>query len=327
MRFVWFFLPLLFLGCDNQNKQETEIPAHIPAPEYPAENPQTDAKIALGKRLFFERALSSDSSVSCASCHIPQYAFSDTAKTSLGHAGKRGFRNSPSLANVVFQKFFFWDAGVKTIERAVHPPMLADFEMNMDIVELTNRLESNASYVLDFNQTFGEKMEYKHVVHALAAYQRSLIFFNTPYDRFMAGDKNALNETQKRGLALFRSDTVGCAKCHKEPLFFDDTWHNIGLEEKFEDYGRGRVTLDSADFGKFKTPTLRNVAVTAPYMHNGSIATLQEVVFFYAGGGVFSPNKSALIHKINLNNQQQKDLIAFLEALTDDYFVLEKEKP
>ena len=279
----------------------------------------------MGRHLFYEKGLSIDSSVSCASCHIQRYAFSDTARVSRGFQGDTGFRNSSSLTNAAFQSAFFRDGGVKTLERAVHPPVLTPFEMNILPTDMLERLTQNNQYVKMFDEAFGTVPDYKGVVNALATFQRTLISFDTPYDRYLEGEIEALNESEVRGLELFRSARLNCVQCHTEPLFIDNQIHNIGLYNVYKDYGRGRVTLDSADYGKFRTPTLRNIAVSWPYMHDGSLKTLDEVVRFYESGGVNHPNKSPHMHPFKLTEAERLDLIAFLEVLTDSTFITNPE--
>jgi cytochrome c peroxidase len=176
-----------------------------------------------------------------------------------------------------------------------------------------------------FDEAFGTSPTYKDVVHALATFQRTLISFNSPYDQYLEGDTNALSDTQLRGLELFRSSKLNCVQCHVEPLFIDNKMHNVGLYAVYEDYGRGRVTLDSADYGRFRTPTLRNIALTWPYMHNGSLKTLDEVIRFYESGGKNHPNKSRHMRPFELTDLERIELIAFLTALTDSTFITNPE--
>jgi cytochrome c peroxidase len=313
-------LALSLYACQEAEKQ-TVSSVIIPEFTIPDDNPVTAIKAELGRRLFYERGLSLDSSVACASCHIQRFAFSDTAKLSSGFKGSLGFRNSSTLANIVYNSSFFREGGVTTIERAVHPPVLTEFEMNMNTDSIVARLNANPAYRDMFLEAFGQAADYKTVVYALATFQRSLLSFNTPYDRFMAGDSSALTAEEKEGLALFSSKKLNCTTCHKEPFFMDNIFHNIGVYQVYTDYGRGRFTLDSADFGKMRTPSLRNVAVTWPYMHDGSMRTLEEVVAFYKTGGVNHANKSSEMKPFELTESEEKALLAFLNALTDSTFL------
>lgn len=319
---IWLICGCSLWACTSPPIQvDLDLPDYVDAFPVPESNAITWPKVELGRHLFYEEALSLDSSVSCASCHIQQFAFADTARVSRGFQRDTGFRNATSLTNVAFQTAFFRDGGVHSLERAVHPPVLTEFEMNMDIMKMTSRLNSNPLYVELFKKAYKRPIDYKGIVEALATFQRTLLSFQSPYDFYLQGDELALNASAKRGLELFRSDRLACAKCHVEPLFIDNDMHNIGVYEVYADYGRGRVTLDSADFGRFRTPTLRNISVTFPYMHDGSIATLQEVIQLYADGGADHPNKSSLIHPFELTGDEMTDLLAFLNALTDQQFL------
>jgi len=319
--FRLIFLLLFFGACQNDANFQLDIPENVVAFSIPEDNPLTISKIELGRKLFYEKGLSLDSSVSCASCHIQQFAFADTARVSKGFQGDTGFRNSSSLTNVAFQTAFFRDGGVFSLERAVHPPVLGEFEMNMNLMDMLSRLNGNADYREAFQKAFNSDIDNKGIVHALASFMRTLNSFNSPYDKFMAGDSSALNPAQKRGLALFRSERLNCVQCHTEPLFIDNQMHNIGLYANYHEFGRGRVTLKEEDFGRFRTPTLRNIAVSFPYMHDGSLKTLDQVIEFYKTGGFVHPNKSDNISAFELSESEKVDLIAFLQALTDSSFL------
>ena len=323
MKRFWLLNAALALTLYACQEAETPTGSSINIPKFsiPEDNPVTPLKAELGRRLFYERGLSLDSSVACANCHIQRFAFTDTAKLSSGFKGSLGFRNSSTLANIVYNNSFFREGGVTTIERAVHPPVLTEFEMNMNTDSIVARLNANLAYREMFLEAFGQEADYKAVVYALATFQRTLLSFNTPYDRFMAGDSAALSAEEKVGLELFRSKKLNCTTCHKEPFFMDNDFHNIGVYEVYTDYGRGRFTLDSADYGKMRTPSLRNVSVTWPYMHDGSMRTLEEVVAFYKTGGVNHPNKSAEMKPFDLTESEEKALLAFLNALTDSAFL------
>lgn len=322
MKYVWLIAACAsLLSCQNQEEITLDFPDYVQPFEIPENNALTKSKVALGRRLFYEKGLSLDSSVSCASCHMQEFAFADTARVSRGFQNDTGFRNSSSLTNVAFQTAFFRDGGVFTLERAVHPPVLGEFEMNMNLTEMLLRLNANKSYKEEFQNAFNKAIDHQSIVQALASFQRTLNSFNSPYDSFLGGDSLALNRSEKRGLALFRSDKFACASCHKEPLFIDNDMHNIGVYEEYNEFGRGRVTLQKEDFGKFRTPTLRNIAVSFPYMHDGSFKSIEEVLDFYATGGKKHPNKSELMQQIEMTATEKADLLAFLKALTDTSFL------
>ena len=305
----------------SQPAQKAAVSDYIPPVPVPEDNQVTPEKVALGRHLFYEKAISEDSSVSCASCHIQRYAFTDTARVSVGFKGDKGFRNSSTLANVAYLNLLFREGGVTTLERAVHPPVMTEFEMNINTAEMVDRLRKNPKYIKLFDAAFGAEPDYKGVVQALASFQRTLLSFNSPYDRFMQGDSTAMSPSAVSGLKLFRSERLNCTSCHVEPLFLDEKFHNIGLYQAYEDFGRGRFTLDSADYGKMITPTLRNIAVTWPYMHDGSMQTLEQVITFYQTGGEAHPNKSNDMKAFVLTEQERIDLLAFLNALTDSTFI------
>lgn len=311
---------MILASCQNAEQAEREQTT-IPSFNIPEDNPITPQKAELGRHLFYERGLSIDSSVACASCHVQQFAFNDTAKVSKGFKSNPGFRNSATLANIVYNTSFFREGGVTTIERAVHPPVLTEFEMNMNPDSIVQRLNANETYRKLFLDAFGQEADYKSVVYALATFQRTLISFNAPYDRFMAGDSSALSPSARLGLKLFRSERLQCSSCHKEPFFMDNDFHNIGLYEDYTDYGRGRFTLNPADYGKMRTPNLRNVAVTWPYMHDGSLRTLPEVIALYSTGGASHSNKSDKIRSFTLSAEEKTALLDFLQALTDSSFL------
>lgn len=309
-----------FLSCSSPTP-DASINTSVPPVVTPHDNFTTPQKVLLGRHLFYDPVLSIDSSISCASCHLQEYAFADTTGVSIGFNHQKGFRNTTTLTNVGYATQFFKEGGVKTLERAVHPPILTDVEMNSNAAIIEKRLNKNPQYQSLFQDAFSTRPSYKGAVYALAAFQRTLFSFNTPYDAYMRGDSTALSEAEKRGLTLFKSARLNCVSCHVEPFFWDDNFHNIGLYQVYKDYGRGRFTLDSADYGKMKTPTLRNIAVTWPYMHDGSIQTLEEVINFYQTGGKNHPNKSTEIVSFTLTAQERLDLISFLKALTDSSFL------
>jgi len=322
MKYFWPCLAALaFWSCKHQREYALDLTDYVEPFNLPADNPLSKSKVELGRKLFYEKGLSLDSSVSCASCHIQEFAFADTARVSRGFQNDTGFRNSSSLTNVAFQTTFFRDGGVFSLERAVHPPVLGEFEMNMNLVEMLTRLNADDDYKRSFEKVFGVEINHQSIVWALASFQRTLNSFDTPYDAFIGGDSLALTEGEKRGLILFRSKKLNCASCHKEPLFIDNEMHNIGLYADYKEFGRGRVTLKEEDFGKFRTPTLRNIEVTFPYMHDGSLKSLEEVIDFYISGGKNHPNKSESIKAIEITASEKADLLSFLNALTDSSFM------
>ena len=293
--------------------------AALPAVPIPQDNPQTEAKIDLGKRLFFDNRLSGDMSSSCATCHSPDKAFTDALPRSRGFGGKTLKRNSPTVLNAAYNTAQFWDGRAATLDEQCKGPLLSPDEMNMvDEKHLVDRLNAVPKYRQDFQAVFGSAPSLDNVARAIAAFERTLVTPNSRFDRYMQGDKSALTTEEKRGLIVFFG-RGSCSECHKGANFTDNQYHNLGAKAMAnmpEDLGRFGVTHKAEDRGAFKTPTLRNVALTAPYMHDGSIATLEDVVEFYDRGGDDAPNKSKLIFKLNLTTQEKKDLVAFMKALT-----------
>lgn len=301
-------------------------PAGWPAIAWPEDNPYTPEKDILGRRLFFDPALSLTRDRACAWCHGPEMAFTDIRHTAFGTATGDGIvsRNTPTLANMVFARTFMLDGRDSTLEEQALGPLYSPHEMNMTEMEVVSRLEGDTAYIRLFEAAYGPgPILLERMTGALATYVRTLISANAPYDRWKAGDANALSESAARGEALF-SGKADCARCHVPPLFTDGRNHNVGLGllEGFPaDFGRGAVTGDPDDDGKFKTPTLRNIAVTHPYMHDGRFATLEEVVAHYNKGGEPHPNADPGMHSLRLTDSETEDLMAFLAALTDSNFL------
>jgi cytochrome c peroxidase len=274
------------------------------------------AKIALGRRLFFDTRLSLDHSMSCATCHDPEKGFTDALRLSPGFGGKALRRHSPTVLNAVHNVVQFWDGRAKDLAEQATLPIMSGDEMNMGSEErVIERLTSDPDYRKSFQELYGVRPNLKLVGDAIAAYEATLVTPDSPFDRYMRGEKSALSEAQKRGLALFVGK-ASCTQCHTGLNFTDNGFHNLGVGTSGADQGRFEVTKDPADRGKFKTPTLRNVSITAPYMHDGSVATLEEVVDFYNKGGGDAEGKSELMFELDLTAQEQKDLVAFLKSLT-----------
>lgn len=286
----------------------------------PPDNPTTPEKVELGRQLFFDPALSASNAMSCATCHHPDLGFSNAAPVSPPRPGAPA-RNVPSLWNVGFNRHLLWDGRVESLETQSATPLTLPNEMAMTPVEIEARLRGIPAYVELFDAAFGggeQAVTFANVARALAAFQRTLLSTNSPYDRFVAGDASALTAQEQRGLALFSSPEAACAACHQPPAFAHETFRVIGVPS--DDPGRAGVSPTGVR-GAFKVPTLRNVALTAPYMHNGSLATLEDVVQFYADGAGRAngfPSVDPLLKGFELSAQDKADLIAFLHALTDE---------
>ena len=272
---------------------------YLPVPEA---NPLTAEKIDLGRRLFHDRRLSRDRTISCASCHDPKRAFSSPQPRAVGVFGRVGRRNAPSLINRGYGRGFFWDARIATLEEQVLKPIEDPNEMDLPVAEAAARVGLSPTALS----------------HALASYVRSILSGNSPYDRYINGDRSALSETQQAGLRIFRGKG-NCTACHVGPTFSDERTHNTGAawrNGRLHDEGRFIVTGKTEDRGAFKTPTLRDVARTAPYMHDGHLATLDEVVKFYDEGGRANPNLDPEIRPLRLTTPEKRALVAFLGGLS-----------
>ncbi|HET7434375.1 MAG TPA: cytochrome c peroxidase [Thermoanaerobaculia bacterium] len=295
----------------------TSLPGGLgPLPALPddPQNPMTPAKFELGRQLFEDARLSGDESMSCASCHPREMAYADATPLSEGAGGQPMPRHTPTLLNSAYYRYINWDGKFANIPQLVLGVLANPRNMNMqDERVLVPRLESVPEYRTQFRDVFDGPPTKQRVALAIDAYVRGLTTPNSPFDRYAAGDRSALTAAQKRGLLLF-AGKADCAMCHRGPNFEDDQFHALGLPSA--DTGRFKVTGVEADRNAFKTPTLRNVALTAPYMHDGSVPTLREAIEFYnAGGGAQRP-KSPLLRKLGLTEREKADLEAFLESLS-----------
>ena len=263
---------------------------YLPVPEG---NPLTTEKIELGRRLFADRRLSRDGSIACVSCHDPERAFSDGRAVALGVFGRKGRRNSPALINRGYGRSFFWDGRIATLEAQVLKPIEDPNEMDLPLAEAAARVN----------------LAPDEISRALASFVRSILSGDSPVDRFINGDRTALSAEQQAGMHLFRGK-ANCTACHVGPNFTDERLHNTGVawrEGKFADTGAGQ--------GNFKTPTLREIARTAPYMHDGSIATLEDVIEYYDRGGNRNPSLDPELRPLHLSSAEKQNLIAFLRSL------------
>jgi cytochrome c peroxidase len=290
--------------------------------------PITDPRAELGRKLFFDPILSSDRTISCASCHKPEHAFADNVPLSKGVGGALGRRNTPSVMNSTARVSFFWDGRARSLEEQAIFPIENPIEMNLPIANALERINDDPQYAADFAKLYGGPATAKTLGRALAAFQKTLETANSPYDRYNFGDDRAMSESAKRGRLLFIGK-ANCATCHSGEDFTSDRFENIGLynAKELNDRGRAEVTQNESDAGMFKVPSLRNVALTAPYMHNGMFATLREVIEYYN-----EPDKhvQGALHRdakldkpLELTDQEIADLEAFLQALTDERFLSE----
>ena len=310
------------LGCDKDIEPAPasfdllETPEGFPDMEFPEDNEYTEARWNLGKKLFYDPVMSSDYSVSCASCHEPKLAFSDNVAFSLGAENELGTRNSPSLANVGYHPYFTREGGVPTLEMQILVPIQEHNEFNSNILTIADRLNEDEEYIQMSKDAYGRIPDPYVITRSIATFERTLVSGDSPYDKSLRGDAS-LSVSQLRGMALFFSNNTNCSGCHSGFNFTKYYFENNGLYAIYEDVGRYRLTRDSADLSVFKVPSLRNVELTAPYMHDGSIPDLSGVIAHYNSGGESHFNKSQLIRPLNLSDQEQEDLVAFLKSLTD----------
>jgi cytochrome c peroxidase len=280
------------------------------------------SKAALGKKLFSEKILSKDSSVSCASCHKPAYAFADTAAFSIGVGGKLTQRNTPSVLNMKNRPYFFWDGRAASLEEQSLMPIQNPDEMGLPISEAVSRLNQSAEYKNLFYKVFKQKPGAKNLAAAFAAFEKTLETVDSKFDDW-SNNLKKLTVPEERGRQLFIGEKAKCFDCHRQEDFTTDEFKNIGLynEKELNDAGLYNITKKETDKGKFKTPGLRNIAVTAPYMHNGMFKTLEEVVEYYNNPQKIIFNAvnidDALKKPLGLNEREKKDLVAFLKTLTD----------
>ena len=357
---LFLFLALLGVGPALAQGPPLGLPP-VPVPE---ENPLTPPKVALGKRLFMDKRFSADGTVACATCHDPELAFVDGLPVSEGIKGLKGVRNAPTVVNAAYYTSQFWDGRRATLEEQAKDPFVNPVEHGLPSHEpILQVIRGDKEYVQAFRQVFGlapQEITIDHVVMAIAAFERTVVSGNSPFDRYYyGGEEDAISESAKRGFKLYQTK-ARCQDCHRIDqqfaLFTDNKFHNLGVgmekiapklrqlintyrrakkqgqdpgkflsREELSELGRFTVTLNLRDVGAFKTPTLRNVAVTGPYMHNGEFETLEEVVEFYNQGGRKNPFLSSGIRPLNLTEQEKKDLVEFLKTLTSpEYQHLQK---
>jgi cytochrome c peroxidase len=334
MRRVAFFTGLIVIAASACRKDDPptpvvtpeiavlQVPAGFPQPEIPADNALTPLRIALGKRLFYDPVLSRDSTLSCASCHKQHLAFADNVAASLGIEGRPGARNSPSLANVAYQKRLLREGGVPTLEMQILVPIQEHNEFDFNILNIMERLERMPEYVDLSWQAYGRKPDPFVITRAISAFERTLLSGDSPFDQWhFQGKTRALSAEAQRGFVLFNSERLGCNNCHTGFLFTNQEFANNGLYETYTDPGRMRLTGLESDRAVFKIPSLRNVAVTAPYMHDGSLKSLDEVINHYQTGGKPHPNKSKALRPFTLTTRERQELLAFLNSLTDLIFL------
>lgn len=338
------FLLLIVISCSSENDSSQYVPTpleiKVPTlfiqkllpPNIPFSNPQTIEGVALGKRLFFDKTLSVDNTQSCASCHSPQNSFSDITQFSIGVDGLLGNRNAMPLINLAFNydDFFAWDGGEFGLEQQALEPVENPIEMHNTWEQVVKSLQGSTEYPKMFQEAFGTRTITKELVtRAIAQFERTLISGNSKFDRYLLGEES-LTTQELNGFNVFMDETKGdCFHCHgsdNNPLWTDNKFHNNGLDAIFTDLGLAKVTGDPADNGKFKSPTLRNLAYTAPYMHDGRFTTLDDVINHYSEGLKNSSTIDPLMKKVAqggvaLSVEDKSDLKAFLLTLSDQEFI------
>lgn len=313
-----FFVQVISPANEGQTQRRVRAPALPEAAPAPPDNPTTPEKAELGRQLFFDVRLSGSDTLSCAGCHVPEKAYSDGLARARGAGGRQLSRNTPGLLNVGFYSRYFWDGRAASLEEQALAPIQSAEEMHQDMAELEKELNAIPGYARQFQSVFGGPATRESISRALAAFQRTLVSRISPFDRYLAGEEDAITEDAKQGWELFRG-AAGCARCHNGPAFSDGRFYRLG--NSFTDRGRGAVTGNERDDYAFRTPGLRDVARTAPYLHDGSMRTLTEVVEFYYRNAPVSAADGLPIDIAPLLDRSYSEIslvVAFLESLTEE---------
>jgi len=342
----WVFVSVMTVGQFRALAQNSKALAPLPdVSQYvPKDNPMTPDKVALGKMLYFDPRLAGDSSISCAKCHDSGKGFSNGTQLSDAYPGTKHWRHVPTVLNAAFAKHLFWDGRAGSLEEQAKGPIQAPIEMNENPGHLVEKLDQIPYYRKQFKKVFNTRVTFDGIAKAIAAFERTIVSRNVPFDAYLRGDKKALDAEQVRGLELFKGK-ANCIACHNGPMLSDDGFHATGVPEieplhkesdriatrHFfakdagyknyridSDYGRELITKSPDDRHRFKTPSLREIAETAPYMHNGALLSLEEVVDFYDRGGGPLPNKDPRLVPLHLTDAEKRALVAFLESLSGD---------
>lgn len=306
------------LGADDLTWEATKQDRKAWTYSAPAAPSADDAKkVALGKKLYFDKALSADNSISCASCHRPEAGYADPDQFSKGVGGKLGGRQAPTVLNLAVGNTYFWDGRAKTLEEQALGPIANPVEMNLPIEEAIKRLSANDDYVKHFKDAFNEAPTAPRVADAIAAFERQVYSHQSPFDKWVAGDEKAMTPDAKQGFVLFVGK-ANCAKCHLGPNFTDNKFHNlgIGMDKPNADMGRFAISKKPGEKGAFKTPGLREIVATAPYFHDGSSKTLEDVMDVYDKGGTPNGWLSPLVSELKLSAVEKKQLVDFMKALS-----------
>lgn len=325
---LWLVLALVLTACTQPSEPVAFTLTHIPA-EFPIADSirnmgdHQKRQALLGRALFFDKRLSGNNDISCASCHKPDHAFADVLPLSVGSRAGLGVRNTPPLFNLTFHELFFWDGGIPRLSEVALAPMDNIHELDLPIRELALKLRKIESYKKWFADIFQREPDPFSITRALMWYQLSLVSANSRYDKYRyQGETNLLTDRERAGEALFFSESTQCAACHNGPNFSDSRFYNIGLDlSAAPDTGRARISLNWDDYGKFKSPSLRNLGFTAPYMHDGRYASLDEVLNYFNKGGDGSKGQDPHIKPLGLSDDQLLSIKEFLLTLNDTAFV------
>ncbi len=315
------FLVAWFVRCPAPLAQGRFLANELlPAVPVPPDNPQCDSKIRLGAQLYFDPRLSADNTISCATCHDPATAWANHGATDTGIKGQVGSRNSGTILDAAYMRFQFWDGRASSLEEQALGPIHNPIEMGETLENVVIKLNQIPGYKEAFQKVFGTEVNTDGIAKAIAAFERTVLSGPSPYDRYLLGDKNALSPAAKRGLEIFNGKGH-CTPCHSGPMFSDQGFHNLGVGYKdgeYADVGRYDQTRNDRDLGAFKTPGLRNVALTYPYLHDGSEKSLEDVIELYNRGGIPNPHLDPLMLPLNLTAREKSDLIEFLKSLTGE---------
>ncbi len=306
----------------NAQDEQFAPPLGLPPLPVPADNPMTMEKVELGKMLYFDKRLSKDKSLSCATCHDPKHAYAEPRATSEGIDGQLGDMNSPTVINSAYMTTMFWDGRMGSLEEQAAGPMENPIEMGHQIPDIAKELNSIPEYKERFESVFGESASQETMTKAIAAFERTVLSGNSPYDQYKNGDEDALDDIEKKGMNLFFGKAL-CSTCHTAPLFTNGNFVNTGIGHQGE--GRMAVTGVPGDKGAYRVPTLREAEHTGPYFHDGSVNTLKEAVKIMADGGVDNPNRHAILKVMpKLSDDEIDQLVAFIHALSGDYPIYEE---
>ncbi|MBI3221408.1 MAG: c-type cytochrome [Bacteroidetes bacterium] len=334
--YLWFVISSAFCFSCSEEKVDSKVnpytfrqPANFPQAVYTFENnPVSQKGFELGRALFYDPILSADSSIACANCHQQAVAFADPVhRFSRGVMDRSGTRNAPAIQNMAFQRVFFWDGGVKHLDFVPINAITSDLEMAEKVADVVEKLQRSPSYVNKFNEAYHEQPGSQKMLYALSQFMNLMVSANSRYDHYVRKEGELLTSAELKGSQLF---TAKCSSCHATDLFTDGSFRNNGLDPSFEkDNGRERITELAEDRGKFKVPSLRNVELTSPYMHDGRFKTLQQVLDHYAAGVNNSETLDPSLKKdevlgIPLTEEEKANIILFLKTLTDRDFIRDK---